>query len=121
MPKRETDRLRLGALSSIEEQRQMTRATFPSFRGVVGLAVGASMAAAICLVTGSAAGAQTSTQAPPQGQEAGKQQYTMAEYNSYQAAAAEKNPTQQIKLLAPALNAFRMAAPSMSVAPAISR
>src|SRR5260370_32681092 len=30
---------------------------------------------------------------------AGKQQYTMAEYNSYQAAAAEKNPTQQIKLL----------------------
>src|SRR5260370_34146778 len=30
---------------------------------------------------------------------AGKQQYTMAEYNAYQAAAAEKNPAQQIKLL----------------------
>jgi tetratricopeptide (TPR) repeat protein len=60
---------------------------------------GLAMAAAICLVTGSAAGAQTSTQAPPQGQEAGKQQYTMAEYNSFQACNAEKNPAAQVKCL----------------------
>src|SRR6516225_11963096 len=30
---------------------------------------------------------------------AGQQKYTMAEYNSYQAAAAEKNPAAQLKLL----------------------
>jgi hypothetical protein len=30
---------------------------------------------------------------------AGKQQYTMAEYNTYQAAAAEKSPAAQLKLL----------------------
>src|SRR4029077_14148597 len=30
---------------------------------------------------------------------AGKQPYTMPEYNAYQAAAAEKSPAQQIKLL----------------------
>jgi hypothetical protein len=63
-------------------------------RTVAGLA----MAAALCLVTGSALCAQA-TQAPAQGQEAGKQQYTMAEYNSYQACAAEKNPQAQVKCL----------------------
>ncbi len=41
---------------------------------------------------------------PVQGQDAaagaaGAQKYTMAEYNAYQAAAAEKNPAAQIKLL----------------------
>ena len=30
---------------------------------------------------------------------AGAQKYTMAEYNAYQAAAAEKNPAAQLKLL----------------------
>ena len=30
---------------------------------------------------------------------AGQQKYTMAEYNAYQAAAAEKNPAAQLKLL----------------------
>lgn len=62
-------------------------------RRVAGLA----FVAAICLVIG---GSYAVAQAPAaQGQDAGKQQYTMAEYNAYQAAAAEKNPTQQIKLL----------------------
>ena len=40
--------------------------------------------------------------APVKGQDAGAggaQKYTMAEYNAYQAAAAEKNPAAQIKLL----------------------
>jgi hypothetical protein len=62
-------------------------------RTVAGLA----MAAAIGLVAGRALGEQTSTQAAPQ--EAGKQQYTMAEYNSFQACNAEKNPPAQIKCL----------------------
>src|ERR1700737_5410848 len=46
-------------------------------------------------------GASNALAQAPAGQDAGagKQQYTMAEYNAYQAAAAEKNPTQQIKLL----------------------
>ena len=55
---------------------------------------GLAMAAALCLVAGSALIAQA-----PAGQEAGKQQYTMAEYNSYQACAAEKNPQAQTKCL----------------------
>ena len=63
-------------------------------RRVGGLAIIASL----CLAVGSAVGAFA--QAPAsQDAGAGKQQYTMAEYNAYQAAAAEKNPTQQIKLL----------------------
>ena len=63
-------------------------------RRVAGLA----FVAALCLVTG---GASNALAQAPAGQDAGagKQQYTMAEYNAYQAAAAEKNPTQQIKLL----------------------
>jgi tetratricopeptide (TPR) repeat protein len=59
---------------------------------------GLAIIAALCLAISSAA--SVFAQAPA-GQDAGagKQQYTMAEYNAYQAAAAEKNPTQQIKLL----------------------
>src|SRR6202521_2633101 len=54
--------------------------------------------AALCLAIG---GASNALAQAPAGQDAGagKQQYTMAEYNAYQAAAAEKNPAQQIKLL----------------------
>jgi tetratricopeptide (TPR) repeat protein len=63
-------------------------------RRVAGLAI----IAALCLVIG---GASNALAQAPAGQDAGagKQQYTMAEYNAYQAAAAEKNPAQQIKLL----------------------
>jgi tetratricopeptide (TPR) repeat protein len=59
---------------------------------------GLALVAAICLVL---SGANMTRAQAPAGQDAaaGKQQYTMAEYNAYQAAAAEKNPTQQIKLL----------------------
>jgi len=59
---------------------------------------GLALVAAICLVV---SGSNALAQAPAGQQDAaaGKQQYTMAEYNAYQAAAAEKNPTQQIKLL----------------------
>jgi len=59
---------------------------------------GLAIVATLCLVTG---GASNALAQAPAGQDAGagKQQYTMAEYNAYQAAAAEKNPTQQIKLL----------------------
>jgi tetratricopeptide (TPR) repeat protein len=59
---------------------------------------GLAIVAALCLVLG---GASNALAQAPAGQDAGagKQQYTMAEYNAYQAAAAEKNPTQQIKLL----------------------
>ena len=59
--------------------------------------------AALCLSLGSTAGAQTqpATQAAPAaGQDAGaqgKQPYTMAEYNSYQACANDKNPASQVK------------------------
>jgi tetratricopeptide (TPR) repeat protein len=60
---------------------------------------GLAIAAALALMAGSALGSQAPAQAPAQGQEAGKQQYTMAEYNSYQACAAEKNPQAQIKCL----------------------
>jgi len=61
---------------------------------VAGLAV----VAALCLTIGSAFNAHAKA---PAGQDAAgaKQQYTMAEYNAYQAAQAERNPTQQIKLL----------------------
>jgi len=68
---------------------------------VAGLAV----IAAMCLTAGSLGGnvhAQAPAQAPAQGQQdanAPKQQYTIAEYNAYQACAAEKNPTAQIKCL----------------------
>jgi tetratricopeptide (TPR) repeat protein len=53
---------------------------------------------ALCLAI---SGASNALGQAPAGQDAGagKQQYTMAEYNAYQAAAAERNPAQQIKLL----------------------
>jgi len=54
--------------------------------------------AALCLAL---SGASNALGQAPAGQDAGagKQQYTMAEYNAFQAANAEKNPAQQIKLL----------------------
>src|ERR1700731_5421799 len=63
-------------------------------RRVAGLAI----IAALCLAIGGASNARAQA---PAGQDAaaGQQKYTMAEYNSYQACAAEKNPTQQIKCL----------------------
>ena len=59
--------------------------------------------AALCLSLGSTARAQTqpaAQSAPAAGQDAGpqgKQPYTMAEYNSYQACANDKNPASQVK------------------------
>jgi hypothetical protein len=67
-------------------------------RRVAGLA----MAAALCLILGNGLSALTRPQAPaPAGQDAGagKQPYTMAEYNAYQAGKAETSPAQQVKLL----------------------
>jgi hypothetical protein len=66
-------------------------------RRVAGLA----MAAALCLIQGNGLSALARPQAPAGAQDAGqgKQPYTMAEYNAYQAAAAEKNAAQQVKLL----------------------
>jgi tetratricopeptide (TPR) repeat protein len=59
---------------------------------------GLAITAALCLVISSATSAFAQA---PAGQDAaaGQQKYTMAEYNSYQACAAEKNPTAQIKCL----------------------
>lgn len=71
---------------------------------IAGLAIIAALS--INLTVATAANAQAAaTQAPagqpPAGQDAAgaKPQYTMAEYNAYQAAAAEKNPAQQVKAL----------------------
>jgi hypothetical protein len=67
-------------------------------RKVAGLAI----VAALCLILGNGLSALARPQAPAAGGQdagAGKQPYTMAEYNSYQAAAAEKVPAQQIKAL----------------------
>ncbi len=63
-------------------------------RRIAGLAIIAGLYLAI-------SGASNALAQAPAGQDAGagKQQYTMAEYNAYQAAAAERNPAQQIKLL----------------------
>src|ERR1700688_3834661 len=64
--------------------------------------VGLAMAAALSLNLGAAVGTRAqATQAPAAGQDAAgaKPQYTMAEYNSYQAAAADKNPASQVKAL----------------------
>jgi len=58
--------------------------------------------AAMCLFVGTAPNANAqAAAAPAAGQDAGaaKQPYTMAEYNAYQAAAADKNPTSQVKEL----------------------
>jgi len=62
---------------------------------------GLAVAAALCLMFGSAVGASAALQAPAGGQDAGgaKPAYTMAEYNAYTAAQATKDPTQQIKQL----------------------
>jgi len=62
-------------------------------RRVAGLAI----IAALCLAMGGAP--STFAQAPAGQDAAAGQKYTMAEYNSYQACAAEKNPTQQIRCL----------------------
>jgi tetratricopeptide (TPR) repeat protein len=67
-------------------------------RKVAGLA----MVAALCLILGNGLSALARPQAPAAGAQdagAGKPQYTMPEYNAEQAAAAEKNPAQQVKLL----------------------
>jgi tetratricopeptide (TPR) repeat protein len=63
-------------------------------RRVAGLAI----IAALCLAIG---GASNALAQAPAGQDAaaGQQKYTMAEYNAYQACAAEKNPQQQVKCL----------------------
>jgi tetratricopeptide (TPR) repeat protein len=59
---------------------------------------GLAIIAALCLAI---SGASNAFAQAPAGQDAaaGQQKYTMAEYNAYQACAAEKNPTQQIKCL----------------------
>jgi len=56
---------------------------------------GFALLAALGLVLGSTPAAKAQAAA----QDTGKQAYTVPEYNAYQAAAAEKNPAQQIKLL----------------------
>jgi tetratricopeptide (TPR) repeat protein len=63
-------------------------------RRVAGLAI----IAALCLAI---SGASIARAQAPAGQDAGagQQKYTMAEYNSYQACAAEKNPQAQVKCL----------------------
>lgn len=58
---------------------------------------GFAMVAALCLILGNALVA--SAQAPAAGQDATAPKYTMAEYNAYQACAAEKAPAAQIKCL----------------------
>src|SRR6202049_221961 len=63
---------------------------------------GLAMVAALCINLGAAPGTRAqAAAAPPAGQDAGaaKPQYTMAEYNSYQAAAADINPASQVKAL----------------------
>jgi hypothetical protein len=69
---------------------------------------GLAMAAALGLNLGFAATAAQAKQTPAASAQdqgaagatgAAKPQYTMAEYNSYQAAAADKNPTTQVKAL----------------------
>jgi tetratricopeptide (TPR) repeat protein len=57
---------------------------------------GFALLAALGLVLGSTPAAKAQAAAA---QDTGKQAYTVPEYNAYQAAAAEKNPAQQIKLL----------------------
>ncbi|MFI5092923.1 MAG: hypothetical protein WCE50_11870 [Candidatus Acidiferrum sp.] len=60
---------------------------------------GLAIVAALCLILGNGLSALARPQATAGGQAGGKQPYTMAEYNAYQAAAAEKSPAEQIKLL----------------------
>jgi hypothetical protein len=62
-------------------------------RRVTGLA----MVAGLCLILGN--GLATYAQAPAAGQDASAPKYTMAEYNAYQACAAEKAPAALLKCL----------------------
>src|SRR5467141_5382427 len=62
-------------------------------RKVTGLA----MVAGLCLILGN--GLAAYAQAPAAGQDANAPKYTMAEYNAYQACAAEKVPAALIKCL----------------------
>jgi hypothetical protein len=67
-------------------------------RKVAGLAI----VAALCLIFGNGLSVLAQPQAAAGGAQdpgAGKQAYTMAEYNAFQAAKAETSPGQQIKLL----------------------
>ncbi len=67
-------------------------------RKVAGLAI----VAALCLILVNGMSAVARAQAPAAGGQdagAGKQPYTMAEYNSYQACASEKVPATQLKCL----------------------
>lgn len=67
-------------------------------RKVAGLAI----VAALCLILGNGLSALARPRAAAaEAQDAGqsKQPYTMAEYNSYQACASEKNPATQVKCL----------------------
>ena len=56
---------------------------------------GLAVSALLCWMLGSAAAAQ----APAGGQDAGKQPYTMPEYNAEQACGNDKNPSTQVKCL----------------------
>ena len=61
---------------------------------------GLALAAALCLILGN--GRSAHAQAPAAGQDAGAAkgpQYTLAEYNAYQACAGEKVPAAQVKCL----------------------
>jgi tetratricopeptide (TPR) repeat protein len=58
---------------------------------------GIAMVAALCLILGN--GLIANAQAPAAGQDASAPKYTMAEYNAYQACAAERVPATLIKCL----------------------
>jgi len=64
-------------------------------RKVAGLAI----VAALCLILWNGPSALAQPQAGSAGQSGGKQPYTMAEYNAYQACASEKDPSTQVKCL----------------------
>jgi tetratricopeptide (TPR) repeat protein len=60
---------------------------------------GLAIIAALCLAVCGASNAFAQAPAAQDAGAAGGQKYTMAEYNAYQACAAEKNPTAQVKCL----------------------
>ncbi|MGH9744104.1 MAG: hypothetical protein ACRD51_17315 [Candidatus Acidiferrum sp.] len=64
-------------------------------RRVAGLAI----VAVVCLMLTDGLSTLAGPRAETGAQASGKQPYTMAEYNAYQAAAAEKDPAQKVKLL----------------------
>jgi hypothetical protein len=66
---------------------------------MAGLAIAAALCLNFAVAAGSSRAATQAAAAAGQDAAAAKPQYTMAEYNSYQAAAAEKNPAQQVKAL----------------------